>query len=517
MAADLTGLTPGGVDDTYKWLAHFGVQGALPADGGTPVALYKGDGTATPIAMTATKLFVNGIEVLAAKNKLNATVAPTVDDDVTFNYSVGSKWYDLTAQEAYLCFDATNGAAAWEKATLTADELGDAAFKNTGTGAGTVAAGNDSRFADERVPTAAGLTSKFGTNKATIANGDKVTILDSAVSFTPKHVLWSLIVSTLTAAFNSLYATAAQGTTAEGALQRSGGTMTGNIKGTQLLADDDSQSVLPNTRRLIGSDGTTTTVDWSGTGYNSGAAMSFAIGGYDYSVQFGFNANGNNYGVAVGVNSNGYNGGAAVGYNANGNTSGAAVGYYANGNTSGAAVGYYANGNTSGAAVGYNADGNNGGAAVGYNANGNTSGAAVGTGAYATYGGVALGNSTSVDTSQTNTDNSGNIAIGGDLSYVNCAKIAGGLLDTVMLGRGTAPTQGLWYGVNGTAYQVMDGSGSIKAGLPIVTATYTVGTVPSAVTYARGLIYVPNELGGAVIAFSDGTNWRRVTDRAIIS
>ncbi len=47
--------------------------------------------------------------------------------------------------------------------------------------------------------------------------------------------------------------------------------------------------------------------------------------------------------------------------------------------------------------------------------------------------------------------------------------------------------------------------------------TYTVATVPSAATYARGMIYVSNEAGGAVPAFSDGTNWRRVTDRAIIS
>lgn len=58
---------------------------------------------------------------------------------------------------------------------------------------------------DEMTPTAAGLTSKFGTNKASIVNGDKVTILDSAESDAPKHVLWSMIVSTLTTAFNSLY------------------------------------------------------------------------------------------------------------------------------------------------------------------------------------------------------------------------------------------------------------------------------------------------------------------------
>lgn len=34
---------------------------------------------------------------------------------------------------------------------------------------------------------------------------------------------------------------------------------------------------------------------------------------------------------------------------------------------------------------------------------------------------------------------------------------------------------------------------------------------------AGGIIYVPDDTGGAVLAFSDGTNWRRVTDRAIIS
>lgn len=32
-----------------------------------------------------------------------------------------------------------------------------------------------------------------------------------------------------------------------------------------------------------------------------------------------------------------------------------------------------------------------------------------------------------------------------------------------------------------------------------------------------GIIYVTDDVGGAVIAFSDGTNWRRVTDRAIIA
>jgi hypothetical protein len=46
--------------------------------------------------------------------------------------------------------------------------------------------------------------------------------------------------------------------------------------------------------------------------------------------------------------------------------------------------------------------------------------------------------------------------------------------------------------------------------------SYTVATLPSAAAAAR-MIYVSDEAGGATPAFSDGTNWRRVSDRAIVS
>ena len=49
-------------------------------------------------------------------------------------------------------------------------------------------------------------------------------------------------------------------------------------------------------------------------------------------------------------------------------------------------------------------------------------------------------------------------------------------------------------------------------------AAYTVATLPSASGSGEGAIaHVSNEVGGAVLAFSDGTNWRRVTDRAIVA
>lgn len=52
---------------------------------------------------------------------------------------------------------------------------------------------------------------------------------------------------------------------------------------------------------------------------------------------------------------------------------------------------------------------------------------------------------------------------------------------------------------------------------PIELASFTVAGAPSASIRAGNLIFVSNEVGGAVPAFSDGTDWRRVTDRTIIT
>lgn len=53
--------------------------------------------------------------------------------------------------------------------------------------------------------------------------------------------------------------------------------------------------------------------------------------------------------------------------------------------------------------------------------------------------------------------------------------------------------------------------------MPWQLPSYAVSTVPSAADFEGCIIYVSNESGGKTIAFSDGTNWRRAQDRAIIS
>lgn len=53
---------------------------------------------------------------------------------------------------------------------------------------------------------------------------------------------------------------------------------------------------------------------------------------------------------------------------------------------------------------------------------------------------------------------------------------------------------------------------------PLRMASCTVATAPSAAAMGAGAtIFVSNEVGGPVLAFSDGTAWRRVTDRAVIA
>jgi hypothetical protein len=73
-------------------------------------------------------------------------------------------------------------------------------------------------------------------------------------------------------------------------------------------------------------------------------------------------------------------------------------------------------------------------------------------------------------------------------------------------------------GIKTTAPSVaLDVTGDIKASGVIQTGVYTVGTVPAAGSYPGGLIGVSDESGGYTLAFSDGTSWRRMADRAVIS
>lgn len=97
---------------------------------------------------------------------------------------------------------------------------------------------------------------------------------------------------------------------------------------------------------------------------------------------------------------------------------------------------------------------------------------------------------------ETNTATRYDLSGGGHTWYYAASGTAG---DTVTW------TQGMALSSSGLAV-----TGSIRP------SSYTVGTLP-AVGTAGGMIYVSDEAGGATPAFSDGTNWRRTADRAIVS
>jgi len=82
-------------------------------------------------------------------------------------------------------------------------------------------------------------------------------------------------------------------------------------------------------------------------------------------------------------------------------------------------------------------------------------------------------------------------------------------------------TYGGWRWLSGSGKTLrlhLHGDGQLDLGAPLKLKSYTVGTLPIAsISGDGGSIYVTDESGGEVPAFSDGTNWRRVTDRAIVS
>ena len=87
------------------------VSGLLPlANGGSGSDLHA---TGPGYLQQAT----NGAAVTLVKSNLTATVAPTVTDDAAHGYAVDSRWIDTVAKKAYVCVDATTGAAVWDSTT----------------------------------------------------------------------------------------------------------------------------------------------------------------------------------------------------------------------------------------------------------------------------------------------------------------------------------------------------------------------------------------------------------------
>lgn len=84
-----------------------------PADDGSQVEANKVKFSTVKSSLTnPIKTFVEAHLEVA---KFNATAAPTITDDSGDSYGVGSVWIDVTNDRAYICVDATAGAAVWRE------------------------------------------------------------------------------------------------------------------------------------------------------------------------------------------------------------------------------------------------------------------------------------------------------------------------------------------------------------------------------------------------------------------
>lgn len=127
-------------------------------------------------------------------------------------------------------------------------------------------------------------------------------------------------------------------------------------------------------------------------------------------------------------------------------------------------------------------------------------------------------------------DMSNGIAIGVGSTEVDIDgnKFTGLATGNVVLSSATGPTIRIRnnYTANGGGWSpasgnILDnntsGAAAPTGNQPAVLPTFTVATLPAAATWLGAMVQVTNEVGGSVPAFSDGTNWRRVTDRIIVS
>ncbi|MGZ3931021.1 MAG: hypothetical protein ACXVP0_06535 [Bacteroidia bacterium] len=78
--------------------------------------------TANPHKVTKAQVGLSNVPNI--KENFSATVDPAVTDDNTAGYSAGSEWVNTVNKKAFVCLDATTGAAVWKEITVQASVFG---------------------------------------------------------------------------------------------------------------------------------------------------------------------------------------------------------------------------------------------------------------------------------------------------------------------------------------------------------------------------------------------------------
>jgi len=167
-------------DILFSTLGLIDISTLAKTDGG----IIVGDGTNFVLetgATARTSLGLGNVENL--KVKLDATQAPTVNNDVDEGYAVGSRWVDVTNDKEYVCLDNTDGAAVWTETTGAgggASELSDLSDVGVTTKTDKFVLVADGDSFESRALVEADI-SDLGSYAASGANTDITSILNAAL------------------------------------------------------------------------------------------------------------------------------------------------------------------------------------------------------------------------------------------------------------------------------------------------------------------------------------------------
>jgi hypothetical protein len=122
---DHDALTNYVADEHIDWTAD---QGATNIhDDNVP---HTGVTSGNPHSVTKSDVGLSNVE--NTKVILTAVVPPDANDDIGSGYTVGSRWFDITADKEYVCLDNTSTAAVWKETTVTSkSDIGLGNVENT--------------------------------------------------------------------------------------------------------------------------------------------------------------------------------------------------------------------------------------------------------------------------------------------------------------------------------------------------------------------------------------------------
>jgi len=122
-----TGVVVLDTDDVLEGGNLYYTEGRVSANTDVTNATAHLTNSSNPHSFTKAQVGLSNVANL--KVKLDATANPTVNDDSSNGYAVGSRWINVNADREWVCLDASNTAAVWTETTV-ADHIN---LQNVGT------------------------------------------------------------------------------------------------------------------------------------------------------------------------------------------------------------------------------------------------------------------------------------------------------------------------------------------------------------------------------------------------